>query len=327
MKQIGIMIKSALVRIVVSLPDAAFYRYKYFVLHRKICNFKRPQRFSEKILHRMRYPSPLFSKLADKVGARDYIARVVGQKYLIPDYFYCNFVTPEIFNKLPDAFVMKANNSAGQVRIIKNKVDENLEELAFVANTWLKSNFPLRMREKHYRSIPPKIIFEQALLIDGKPPSDYKFSVFNPARGAKPYIFIQYMQDRFENLTQDLYLEDWSPAPFKLNRQRSVGTTAPKPDALGEMLHVAKKLAEPFGYLRVDFYLYEGRVYVGELTLTPGAGGYAFDPPKWDDILGEKFGWPEEDFGNQLPAGSFEPGFSGAAQVASVPYDSKSIAE
>jgi len=43
----------------------------------------------------------------------------------------------------------------------------------------------------------------------------------------------------------------------------------------------------------VDFYLHQGRVFIGELTITPGAGRYVFDPLDWDEVLGAKFGWPE----------------------------------
>jgi hypothetical protein len=274
----------------------------------------------------MRYPCPLFSQLADKVAVRDYIARTAGPQYLVPSYFSCDKVTPETFEKLPETFVMKANHSAGQVKIVKHKREEDLQQLVALTNAWLTSDFPLRMREKHYRHIPPKIIFEQALLTDGQPPADYKFSVFNQTGGKKPYVFIQYMRNRFEKLVQDLYLEDWSPAPFKLRHQRTIGTLAPKPETLDEMLAIAKKLASPFGYLRVDFYLHDGKVYVGELTLTPGAGGYAFDPPDWDEILGEKFGWPERDFSSDLNAIRSDDECVGTPAIASVASNFQSIA-
>lgn len=293
MKKIGASMRNGLVHILMSLPDPVFYAYKYFVTHRRFCSFRRPQRFSEKIFHRMRYPTPLFSKLADKVEVRSYIAQAVGPQYLVPAYLSCERATPETFQALPNAFVMKASHSVGQLRIVHDKANEDLEQLADLGNSWLRSDFPVRMREKHYRPIPPKILFEEALLADGKPPADYKFSVFNAGGGRKPFIFIQHMQGRFEHLTQDLYLEDWTPAPFKLCHQKTSGSLAPRPDALEQMIQVARKLAEPLGYLRVDFYLHEGKVYVGELTITPGAGRYVFDPPEWDAILGEKFGWPE----------------------------------
>jgi hypothetical protein len=279
--------------LVMALPDCAFYQYKYLIAHARLCRFGQPRRFSEKIFHRMRYPSPLFSRLADKVEVRGYIANAVGAQYLVPAYLIAEKVTPATFDSLPDSFVMKANHSFGQLRIVHDKRNEDPVELARLANLWMRSEFPMRMREKHYRSIRPRIIFEQALLNGGRPPDDYKFNVFNPGRDRQPYIFIQHMQGRFERLTQDLYLEDWRPAPFQLLHQKTSGCIAPPPERLEEMLQVARRLAEPLGYMRVDLYQHQGRVYVGELTLTPGAGRYVFEPKTWDETLGEKFGWPE----------------------------------
>lgn len=290
--------------LVMALPDFAFYQYKYLMAHARLCRFEQPRRFSEKIFHRMRYPTPLFSKLADKIDVRGYIASTVGTQYLVPVYLVAEEVRPETFDALPDSFVMKANHSFSQVRIVHDKRNEDPVELARLANHWMASEFPMRMREKHYRSIRPRILFEHALLTGDRPPDDFKFNVFNPGRGQKPYVFIQHMQGRFEHLTQDLYLEDWRPAPFQLLHQKTSGTIAPRPEQLDEMLEVARKLAEPLGYMRVDLYLHEGRIYVGELTLTPGAGRYVFEPKEWDDALGAKFGWPEPaPHGENLPPG------------------------
>ncbi|MGN2247468.1 ATP-grasp fold amidoligase family protein [Frateuria sp. GZRR35] len=288
--------------LVMALPDCAFYQYKYLMTHGRPCRFEQPRRFSEKIFHRMRYPSPLFSRLADKVEVRGYVANAVGSQYLVPAYLIAEKVGPETFDALPGCFVMKANHSFGQLRIVLDKRDEDPVVLARLANQWMASEFPMRMREKHYRYIRPRIIFEHALLTDGRPPADFKFNVFNPGPGQKPYVFIQHMQGRFEHLTQDLYLEDWRPAPFQLLHQKTSGCVAPRPEKLDEMLHVARKLAEPLGYMRVDLYLHQGRIYVGELTLTPGAGRYVFEPKAWDEALGAKFGWPEPGpYGEDVP--------------------------
>ncbi len=241
----------------------------------------------------MRFPQPIFSIIADKIEVRCYIDKAVGKKYLVPALLVCDKVHVDIFDRLPESFVMKANHSAGQVRIVTQKSCEDLGELSALANSWLESDFSKTAKENHYKKIKPKIIFEQALLSNGQPPADYKFNVFNPKDGSAPYIFIQHIQDRLGETTQDLYLEDWSPAPFARRGQRSSGERVSRPAELDEMLLVAKKVSEPFGYLRVDFYLHEGRIYIGELTLTPAGGNYTFAPSEWDEVLGEKFGWPE----------------------------------
>ena len=181
-----------------TLPEPLFYQRRYFILHGRFCNFREPKRFSEKIFHRMRYPAPIFSLLADKVRAREYIESTVGTQYLVPYYLVCDRVTLETFESLPDSFVMKANHSSGQIKIIANKHKENLQELTHKANNWLEKDFSKLFREKHYASIQPRVIFEKALLCNGKPPNDYKFHIFNCGPGSSPYVFIQVIQGRFE---------------------------------------------------------------------------------------------------------------------------------
>lgn len=294
MKVVAPRLKRAVKRLFNSLPDPAFYQYKSLLVHGRFCNFRNPKRFSEKIFHRMRFPLPVFSTLADKVAARDYIAAKIGPQYLVPAYFSCETVTKETFESLPDAFVMKSSNGFGQVKIVRDKHEEDIGQLTLLANEWLSSRSASRSREKHYLSIPPRIIFEQPLLDRGDAPDDYKFNVFN-SPGREPFVFIQHMHGRFRDLEQQLYLEDWSAPPFRLELSllRESAQRTQKPELLPEMLSLAKKLAEPFGYLRVDFYLHQGRIYVGELTVTPGAGTYIFGPRNWDRSLGDRFGWPE----------------------------------
>ncbi len=278
------------------LPDAIFYQEQHFKLHGCFCNFKNPERFTEKIFYRMRRPLPIFSLLADKIRVREYIERIIGAQYLVPCHLICERVTPEIIETLPASFVMKANHSSGQLRIVPDKTRENLESLSQIANTWLKSDFSKSGREKHYASIPPKIIFEKALLTNGKPPADYKINVFNSKPGARPYIFIEVFRGRFEKMTENFFLEDWSVAPFTICS--GPASNDPEllvpPKKLETMLDIAKRLSAPFGYLRVDLYEYEEKIYVGELTVTPGAGDYRFNPPEWNLTLGKKFGWPED---------------------------------
>ena len=42
-----------------------------------------------------------------------------------------------------------------------------------------------------------------------------------------------------------------------------------KPASLDQMVYFAERLAEPFCYVRVDFYDLAGKILFGELTFTP----------------------------------------------------------
>jgi len=277
------------------LPEWAEYQLRYLKRHRKLCNFRDPQRLSEKLHHRMRYPLPHFSRLADKVLVRDYIRDTVGDRFNVPLYAAMEVVTASQFECLPDSFVMKTNNSSGAVKIVSDKSREDMEQLAALSNAWLRDDFSRRRGERHYKAIRPQVLFEQALLTANGPPADYKIHVFNPVEGDS-YLFIQVINGRFGRMTQNLFSADWQELPFRLGETLppSIDTGITRaPAELAEMLDVARGLAQPFGYCRVDMYVFEGRIYVGEITFTPGAGAFKLYPAEWDLKLGALFRWPE----------------------------------
>ena len=48
---------------------------------------------------------------------------------------------------------------------------------------------------------------------------------------------------------------------------------------------MAERLAAPFEFMRVDFYVLGDRLLVGELTHSPGAGFGRFYPPEFSEQL------------------------------------------
>lgn len=289
LKKLKLLIYKIEDRVYSILPDNLFYQVRYFRSHGRFCDFKNPQRFSEKIFYRMRYPLPIFSTLADRVEMRNVISEKLNAKYLVPLYFFTDVVTEETFDRLPSSFVMKANNSAGEVKVVLDKSSENIPYLVALANSWLESDFSYFGREKHYGKIKPQIIFEHALVNGGHSPDDYKVNVFNTLNASDSYIFIQHMQNRQGSMTQDIYSEEWDVAPFCRKGESKGAKGGGKPKLLEEMINISKELSSGFGYVRVDFYLHNEQVYIGEITMTPAAGTYRFEPKEWDEILGRKF--------------------------------------
>lgn len=276
-------------------PENISYQLRYFKHHKKICNYRHPKRFSEKLFHRMRYPSPVLSRLSDKLLARDYIGSVIGAGHLVPLVGVYRRITGDDLEKMEGGFVIKANHGSGHVRVVADGRAEDLPALAREANAWLDEDFSARHGERHYKAITPMLIVEEALLEDGAPPADFKCHVFNPGPAEAPFVYVQVIRGRFGRQREDIYLESWIPAPFRnVDHEQNEGYGVDgKPGLFDEMVGLAKRLASPFGYCRVDCYLHAGRVFVGELTFTPAAGMTRFDPPEWDLLLGRKFGWPE----------------------------------
>lgn len=58
------------------------------------------------------------------------------------------------------------------------------------------------------------------------------------------------------------------------------------PSKLAEMVRIAKQLSEPFPFVRVDLFEVNGKVYLGEMTYTPGGALMVHEPLALEAITG-----------------------------------------
>ena len=60
----------------------------------------------------------------------------------------------------------------------------------------------------------------------------------------------------------------------------------PKPKNIEKMISLAATLSKDFMFVRVDFYEINGKLYLGELTFTPGAGFFRYKTPETNKLVG-----------------------------------------
>ena len=53
------------------------------------------------------------------------------------------------------------------------------------------------------------------------------------------------------------------------------------------MLELACSLSADIPFVRVDFYVSDGKIYFGEMTFYPTSGYTAFVPEEYDNIFGQ----------------------------------------
>ncbi|HEY2024051.1 ATP-grasp fold amidoligase family protein [Paraburkholderia sp.] len=265
------------------LPDTLFVSLLHHKCIGRYPNLIRPVTFNEKILQRNLRPDPRYIHLTDKLLVREYIASKIGEQYLIPLIAAPDEFTPEVFDALPNAFVMKANHGSSFVEIVRNKSDTSFEKLQILAERWLRTAFYNIARERHYRAIKPRIFFEHLLLDQhGQIPADFKMHCFG-GRPGRPLIYMLVISDRFGNATHgDVYDVDWNRLDIAIGPYKRSPMPAPRPPHLQHVLDVAVRLSEDFDYVRVDLYAPDNQVYFGELTFTPGAGVLPFTPDSVD---------------------------------------------
>jgi len=250
-------------------------------------NLAEPTTWSEKLQCRKLYDhNPLYTRCADKYRMREVVEEVAGSQCLVPLLVVHDDARKIDFSQLPDRFAIKANHGSGWNLIIRSKSECDEWAIIIRCNKWLAKNYHVNHREWQYKNIPPLLLVEELLVDDeGEIPADFKVHCFDHGHGE---AVIGVDKDRFTRHTRDHYDDQWNRLDLTLKfPQSEVGVN--RPMVLDKMLSLARRLAEPFAYVRVDLYVVQERIYVGELTFTPEAGYGRFAPEEVDLEWGARF--------------------------------------
>lgn len=255
-------------------------------------NFDAPKTFNEKLNWlKLYWQHPLITLHADKYTVRDIVKDKVGEKYLIP--LLGVWDTPEEidFAQLPDQFVLKVNWGCGQNSIVTDKslVDEKAVRQSL--GEWLKpeNNNYWHTLEWGYKNIQPRIIAERYIkALDSDLPC-YKFMCFN----GEPQLVQVVYNDKRKSAMADYFDMQWNILPFKQNLPNNPSPCA-MPANFQEMCEIAKTLAKPFPFVRVDLFNLDGTIYFSECTFYSNAGTAPFTPSEWDRKLGDMLRLPEK---------------------------------
>lgn len=137
----------------------------------------------------------------------------------------------------------------------------------------------------HYKYIHRKIVIEKFIEGNaGSLPEDYKVYCFN---GKPEYVMFcegrELGRPRFYFFTRDWELarinKDSKNAPKNFSLKR--------PQGIDEIFDYAEKLSKPFPFVRVDFYLNNGKPVFGELTFVPAGGFDSKRLPETNKLFGD----------------------------------------
>ena len=250
-------------------------------------DLENPVTFNEKLqwlkLHDHR---PAYPTMVDKRDMKDYVSSLIGEGHTIPSLGVWDDFDSIDFSALPDRFVLKCTHDSGGLVICKDKASLDMDKARKKITACLKRNFYWVGREWPYQQVKPRIIAEPYMQDSPDIPelSDYKIHCFS----GEPH-FVQVITDRFSpsGMINDHYSPDWVRQDIVRGHYHTAPRSLERPAQLDEMLGYARILSAGLPYIRTDFYISDGKVYVGELTLYPASGFNPFHPDKWDRIWGD----------------------------------------
>lgn len=264
------------------LSDRQYAKVRYWLIHGRVPNIETPILLSEKIQYLKLYErTGLRKKVADRIKVRDYVKDTVGEEVLIPQVTVFSKLTQQEWEMLPETFALKASHGSGFIRIVKDKSDENFEEVFAESERWLSTDYYKFGREWVYKGLERLLIVEELILDEsGSVPSDYKFYCFDGR-----VKLIQVDLNRFTG--QNRFLFDRSFEPIEATLYYPPGEEMPgRPAGMKEAINVAEELSKEFNFIRVDLYLIDGKVYFGELTNYPANGFQVFEPESFEIEMG-----------------------------------------
>lgn len=259
-----------------ALPDSWYLRAYYFFEMGRELNLKNPVLYSEKLQWlKIHDRKPEYIVMADKVRAKEYVASVVGEEYIIPTLGVYDRFEDIDFEKLPDEFVLKCNHDSGNVVVCKDKRQLDIDNARNVLTKALKTDYYLRGREWPYKKIKRKIMAETFLSAPTESfynhlgMTDFKFSCFN---GKVNDVMV--CLERESGDTKFYFFDkDWNLLRYNIRGKNAPeGFTIPKPENFEKMVEIAEILSKNIPYLRLDLYNLAGKVYFGEMTFFPDGG-------------------------------------------------------
>lgn len=287
-------------RLALTLMDDYTYVKKSYKKRRGIeIDLKNPKTISEKLQWlKLFYRNENMPTCSDKYDIRLYLQKY-GYQHLLNEVIAVYETPKEIdnidVNVLPKSFVAKATHGSGWNLICEDKDALDWDMWKKIFKKWMTLNLYVFGREWNYKALKPKIIIER--FIDEHPLNDYKFMCFN----GEPKI-VQVNSDVNEVRYMDFYDLEWNRLGIMYESYNQANHFVSKPEQFDEMMKIARDLSQEFPYVRVDFYNYDGKIILGELTFFPVGGLKPIVPEteKYEHLLGSYLKLPEPNHNIEL---------------------------
>ena len=174
------------------------------------------------------------------------------------------------FDKLPNCFVIKTNHGCKWQYIIKDKNEflKNKRLFDIVKRNitgWLEQDYSFWGGfEMNYRNIEPKILIEPLI----------RKKIDIPCEGVHVYCFsgIPKLTVKFHQKNEITFFdENLKNINEKINiKEKKKNIEAD--DLINQMFDLSKKLSKDFLFTRVDWMIYQNKIYFEEFTFTPYSG-------------------------------------------------------
>lgn len=267
------------------MNDEKYITYKYKKIFGHSPNLAKPISFNEKNNWRKLHDrNPLYTSMVDKIALKDIIKDRVGEEHTFRLLAKWNRPEDIDFSMLPDKFVLKANHAGGIIacrdksNFNKNKAIKELKKI-------LKTDYFLYSREWPYKNVTRRVLCEEYM---GENLTDFKNYCFN---GKLAYTFVWENMSRNDGRKPEAYFcgaydREWKKSEIEIEYP-SKDKIVVKPVNYEKMVKICEIMSKDIPFVRIDCYIIDNEIYVGEMTFFPWGGFMKFKDEKWNRMLGE----------------------------------------
>ena len=224
---------------------------------------------------------PVRQFVSDKEHVKTYIRAKVGDKYNVPVIKILRSKEEIDDYVFPDRCCIKPTHSSGHVILRRNGEDIDKEKI----KSWFDENFYNVSREVNYRYLKPKVIVEEFVL-ENRIVGEFKILCY---KGAPRIICLTMVDEHGVAYEVHCYDCEWNDIGCSVRFPRVTTEQIEKPENLSEILEIAEKLCEDFESIRVDLYVHDGKVFVGELTNCSLGAVNIFYPEGAENLIAKIF--------------------------------------
>ena len=262
----------------------------YLVKTGQKLNLRHPKTLNEKIQWIKLFDNKQQkSELTDKVLVRNWVREEIGDEYLKPVLWIGDKFNDIPFDSLPISLIVKCNHGCKWQFIIKNKQEflnkkDLFNSAKMYMENWLKQSFfGWSDFETQYINIKPKIIIEPLLVENGNEyPLEIEVWCFNGRAKIIQKCRNINKNNEFSHRQISSFDENFNQNDIKFYETNEL-IRSEADEILNQAKELSEKLAKDFKLVRVDWMIYENKLYFAEMTFTPHSG-FIFFPEHHNEL-------------------------------------------
>lgn len=266
--------------------DELYLRIYYWLSLRKKLNLNPPVLYNEKLQWLKLYNRrPEYVTMVDKYQVKDYVAKIIGEQYIIPTIRVWDNPDQIEWDKLPRQFVLKTNHDGGGNGIVVCKDKATLNKKKALRELWHSFNRNTYMigREWPYKMVKRRVFAEQYMEDEFGELRDYKFFCFD---GEVRALYVATERGTKTGVCFDFFDADFNHLDIQQGHPLAKNLIV-KPKSYEQMKQLAEKLSKGIPHVRIDFYEVNGQPYFGEFTFFHLGGTGNFKPDGWNKTFGD----------------------------------------